>query len=112
MPNHEFGIIGKVDDNKKYDSYEPEKYSCVSVDDEIIFKIIEEMKCLKTYHHSLSRVSFGLAYYGVTLIPPESLKELITIIEKNIFQNNEVNTLLTILKYGLEKNKYIIHYGV
>ena len=30
----EFGIIDEFDEEKDYSDYEPEKYNCISVDDE------------------------------------------------------------------------------
>ena len=37
MPKHEFGIMQKSPaTNKRYDSYEPEKYDCIVIDDDYI----------------------------------------------------------------------------
>lgn len=33
---HDFGIIEEFDSQKSYNDYTPEKYGCVSVDDDII----------------------------------------------------------------------------
>ena len=36
---HEFGIIDSFEENKWYDTYEPDKYNCISVDDYFIEEI-------------------------------------------------------------------------
>jgi hypothetical protein len=38
---HEFGIIDDFDSQKKYNDYTPQKYDCISVDDDIISSLIE-----------------------------------------------------------------------
>ena len=32
----EFGIIDNIDNKKDYSDYEPEKYNCVAIDDDIL----------------------------------------------------------------------------
>ncbi len=41
--------------------------------------ILDELKGIKCYWHSIDRPEKGLAYHGVSLIPPESL---------NLFESN------------------------
>lgn len=73
MPVHEFGIIDNTENVKRNIGYEPQKYKCISVDDEIIIDLNENLSIMRTYFHSLERPEFGLAYWGITIIPPESL---------------------------------------
>ncbi|MBU5481447.1 hypothetical protein [Blautia sp. MSJ-19] len=60
------------------------------------------------YWHTLSAEGKGLAYYGVTLIPPYSLKAFIDAIA----DIPELNELKKLLKQALDQNKWMIHYGI
>ncbi|WP_288054060.1 hypothetical protein [Caloranaerobacter azorensis] len=68
----QFGIIDKIDKNKRYIEYEPEKYNCVTIDDDIyIDDWWEELTKMKTYvGGDLNKPSVALDRLGVTLIPP------------------------------------------
>jgi hypothetical protein len=62
MPVHNFGIIDNIENEKSKIGYEPQKYNCISVDDEIIIHLNEHLSIMRTYFHSLERREFGLAY--------------------------------------------------
>ena len=109
MAKHEFGIM--MNDPQvgiRYDEYEPWKYSCISVDDEYIENVVENLSSIDFYWHTLSVKSKGLDYCGITLIPPGSLKAFIDVIA-NI---SELCELKKLLEEALEKNKWVIHYGL
>ena len=63
MAKHEFGIIDYFEENKWYSEYEPEKYDCVSVGDELIEEIIakygEELTAIKTYYQVSAQAGSG-----------------------------------------------------
>ena len=50
----------------------------------------------------------GLAYCGVTLVPPCSLKAFIDVIA----DNSELSELKKLLENALSNNKWVIHYGL
>ena len=78
MANHEFGIMQNQPMNKeRFDEYEPNKYDCIVVDDNFIEPILIDLQKLDCYWHTLQNPGKGLAYYGITLIPPDSLKAFI-----------------------------------
>lgn len=109
MPQHEFGIMQTAPiKGKRYDSYEPEKYGCISVDDDYILPLLEEFKNIKCYWHTLDKTEFGFAYYGITLIPPESLDGLIAI----IWSNSKLSDLMALLKEAEANKKFVIHFGI
>lgn len=99
VAKHEFGIIDSFEENKQYSDYEPEKYNCISVNDDLIEELIikynEELMAIKTYYQVTSQPGTGLDYCGVTLIPPESLKQFRDVIIKanNHFKAKEVQLL-------------------
>ena len=47
MAKHEFGIMNvNPKPNKRYDTYEPEKYDCISVHDDYIEPLLEKLAAL------------------------------------------------------------------
>lgn len=114
MPKHEFGIIDELDLEKKYDVYEPEKYSCVEIDDEIIEDLLDELEKLITYFHKIGNENFGLAYYGVTILPPSSLNLFLDIIErnKNKFEEDQYQLFVSLIQSAMDKKKHMIHFGI
>ena len=118
MAKHEFGIIDSIEKNRWYSEYEPVKYNCVSVSDdlieELITKYIEELMAIKTYFQVTTQPGVGLDYCGVTLIPPESLKQFRDIIIKadNHFKSKEFQLLTEKITEAIAENKFMIHYGI
>jgi len=55
-----------------------------------------------------------LDYCGVTLIPPESLKQFRDVIIKanNHFKTKELQLLTEKITEAITENKYLIHYGI
>ena len=118
MAKHEFGIINSFEENKWYSEYEPEKYNCISVNDDLIEQLIinydEELKSIKTYFQITTQPGYGLDYCGVTLIPPESLKQFRDIIIKfnSQYQSQELEALIEVISDAMSRSKYVIHYGI
>lgn len=109
MPAHEFGIMDKPPKaHIRYDSYEPQKFNCISVNDDYIMPLLKKLTLLKTYWHTLDRTKFGLAYYGITLIPPESLDTFIDL----IYNNPELSDLTSLLIKARDSDSYVIHFGI
>jgi hypothetical protein len=111
---HEFGIIINFDTKKDYGYYAPREYSCISVDDELITDISRSLKIMKSYFHSYNRPEFGLAYWGVTIIPPESLPLFFDVVTSSVnFKNSaELSNLAAKIIEAKEQNKYMIHFGI
>ncbi|WP_427340923.1 hypothetical protein, partial [Caloranaerobacter sp. DY30410] len=106
----EFGIIDKIDKNKRYIEYEPEKYNCVTIDDDIyIDDWWEELNKMKTYFSDLNTPNVALARHGVTLIPPESLSIFETIVSNDprIKQDYSLMELLKLIRKAKQENKYM-----
>lgn len=115
MIKTEFGIIDNIDPVKDYGHYEPEKYGCVYIDDDLyINDWWNRLSLMKTYFHSLNRPSFGLARWGVTLIPPESLNEFqdIVLSDKRINEDEHLVALAEKIQQAVNQEKYMIHFGV
>ena len=118
MVKHEFGIIDSFEENKWYSGYEPEKYGCISVSDDLIGELTtkynNELMAIKTYFQVKTQPGAGLDYCGVTLIPPESLKQFKELVVKanNHYQSQELELLIQKISDAIYKNKYLIHFGI
>ena len=109
MAKHEFGIMQDAPQKgKRYDEYEPEKYNCISVDDRYLENIVGAFDPMDCYWHTLDVKGKGIAYCGVTLIPPSSLKQFIAVIE----DIPGLSELRELSEKALRENKWIIHFGL
>ncbi len=111
---HEFGLIDNINNQTDFEGYNPEKYNCISVDDELIERLFENLFIMKTYFHSLNRPEFGLAYWGVTLIPPNSLSLFYDVVtsSKEFENSGELKELALKIQQAIKEMKHMIHYGV
>lgn len=111
---HEFGIIINFDTSKDYGYYAPQEYNCISVDDDLISDISRYLKIMKSYFHTYKRPEFGLAYYGVTIIPPESLPLFFDVVTSsvNFKKSDELSNLAAKIIEAKEQKKYMIHFGI
>lgn len=111
----EFGIIDDFDVKKDYgESYEPKRYHGIAICDSALDDWWEQLSEIESYFHSFSRPSRGLARWGVTLIPPESLSLLIGIVKtqtKPEYQNDAME-IIELLEKAQKSDKFVIHYGV
>ncbi len=118
VAKHEFGIIDSFEENKWYSDYEPEKYNCISISDDIIEELIikfnDELMTIKTYFQVATQPGTGLDYCGITIIPPDSLRQFRDIIIKanSQYQSQELKLLIEKVSDAMSKNKYLIHYGI
>ena len=109
MAKHEFGIMENAPENgRRYDDYEPQKYNCISVDDAYLEDIVSEFDDIDFYWHTTDVKGKGLAYCGVTLIPPESIQAF----ADTINPISELAELKSLCIHALKQNKWIIHFGL
>ncbi len=109
MAKHEFGIMQNAPQKgKRYDEYEPQKYNCISVDDHYLEDVDANLNYIDFYWHTLDVKGKGIAYCGVTLMPPCSIKAFVNVI-KDIDGLSELRELS---EKALKENKWIIHFGL
>ena len=109
MARHEFGIMQTPPKRgKRYDAYEPQKYHCISIDDAYIETLDPRLTHLDFFWHTTEVAGKGLAYCGVTLIPPEAAAKMAVIIEKN----EPLAALCALLQRADAENKWVIHFGL
>ena len=114
MMKAEFGIIEDIEETRQY-SYDPEKYNCVCIDDDIyIDDWWDRLVLMRTYFHSLDRPEFGLARWGITLIPPESLPvfQEIVLSDKRMKEDDHLKELAVKIQDAVSRNKFMIHFGI
>ena len=109
MPIHEFGIMQNTPmPGEIYKEYQPERYNCIEVDDTYIENIMEKLNDLTFYWNSIDRKNKGLAYCGITLIPPETCERLAAITAAEPHLLNLTNMLISAHK----EHKFMIHFGI
>ncbi len=109
MSVHEFAIMPQnPQKEQRYDEYEPQKYACIAVPDDAIEGILQKLNEIDFYHHVVYQPKKGLAYCGITLIPPTSDREFIDAIG----ENEELSNLKALLETALMYDKWIIHFGI
>ncbi|MGM9531700.1 hypothetical protein [Intestinibacter sp.] len=115
MIKTEFGIIENIEQDKDYSDYEPKKYNCIFIDDDLyIDDWWEKLTSMNTYFGNLNRPAYGLSRYGVTLIPPESLSTFqnIVVSDKRIYKDEHLVNLANKIQDAIDKQKYMIHFGI
>ena len=111
----EFGIIDDFNPQKDYgDSYEPERYHCIAICDDALNDWWDDIQDMRTYFHCYNRPETALARWGVTLIPPESLGQLMTVIKRKTAGEymEDALEIIELLKMAKKQGKFVIHYGV
>lgn len=109
MAKHEFGIMKTAPQpDDWYEYYEPEMYDCISIHDDNIESLLEDLCQVKCYWHTLEQPERGLSYYGITIIPPSSFDMLLEILDGKV----NLEKLSMLLKKAKEEDKYIIHFGI
>ena len=109
MSYHEFGIMQTPPQKgQRYDEYEPNKYNCISINDDYLENVLEKINDIDFYWRTLDVLGKGLAYSGITLIPPTSMQKCIDVIE-NI---SELHKLKELLSKAYDENKWVIHFGI
>lgn len=93
---------------KRYDVYDPQKYNCITVDDDYLEDIVTNFNDIDFYWHSLDVPGKGIAYCGITLIPPTSMQAFISVID-NL---SELSELKALIQKAYAENKWMIHFGL
>ena len=109
MAKHEFGIMGDAPQpDERYEAYEPWKYNCICVEDDDLAGVLAGLRSIDFYWHTLAVRGKGLAYCGITLIPPESLGAFLDAIA----DFPALCALKGLLEGALDEKKWVIHYGI
>lgn len=111
MPKHEFGIMERAPElHRRYDRYEPQKYRCLAIDDEDIEPLLAELMEIPCFYHTREVPGMGLAYCGVTLIPPDSAEAFLSVLRSH--DDARYRPLIRLLERARDEGKYVIHFGI
>ena len=109
MAQHEFGIMEEAPrPGQRFDRYEPEKYGCTAVEDPMMDPLLPALRELKVYWHTVDAPGRGIEENGVTLIPPESISEMLAVMEGR----EGLERLERLLRAARRNGKYVIHFGI
>ena len=109
MAKHEFGMMQHSPmPGERYDEYDPERYGCISVDDDFIEPILQELLSIDFFWHTPDVSGKGLAYCGITLISPDAAKQMTEITNRI----SELQNLTELLNNAAASGKFIIHFGL
>ena len=108
---HEF-VLANSNEISNSVSYNLTKTApCVKIADSVIVNNHDFLSSFKTYWWHMGNVHSGLNYYGITIIPNESLKQFIDILMKND-NRNDIRQLLDLCMTAVMQNKNIVHFGI
>ncbi len=112
MPKHEFAIMDiPPSATERFDEYEPYKYNnCIAIHDDYIEPLLTELLEVDFYWHTLQMPGKGIAYFGITLIPPTSHNYFADILLR--YNKNDYEPLISLLRQAKDSGKYIIHFGI
>ena len=109
MATHKFGIMPQAPaPGERYETYEPEKYYCICVDDDWIDPLLEQLADVDVFWHTLDRPEKGLAACGITLIPPSSIPTGLAVLEGA----DPLAPLRALLRQAEAEGRFVIHYGL
>ncbi|QTD40120.1 short-chain dehydrogenase [Sporosarcina sp. Te-1] len=111
---HEFGILLDGDKQIEYVDYDPKRYDCITVDDDLISDLLDPLANMKTYFHSYNRPECGLAYCGITLIPHGSLTVFHEVVTSSDYflESAELHDLAALIEQAAVERKDLIHFGI
>lgn len=116
MPKHDFILYKKKPNyftnfiSNEY--FNERKYYRVKIDDDIIegISFINVETYFNYYRKKYKRND--LNFWGITIIPPESLEQFLKIIKSHNKNNEAMNELIKLTEEAIDNNYYIIHYGI
>ena len=116
---HEFCIMPQDPGPEEEFTYTPEKFPDQAVvdDDDLnewAGRHRDALWSIPVYYHERSRPDVGLSWYGITLIPPESLPALeeIVLSDRRIQTDEQLVELSRVLREAIRRKKHMIHFGV
>ncbi len=109
MAFHQFGLMERPPQKgERFEQYEPERYGCIAVSDELIDGLDEAFGRIAAFSHTINQPCHGLVKAGITLIPPKSAGRM----AEAIGQKKEYSSLRDLLVQAERTRKWTIHFGI
>ena len=118
MIKTEFGIIENFDPKNDYTEYAPERYHCVAIDDDKYLNdwwgALMTIDTFNVYSPHILQPQKALSRWGITIIPPSSLPDLLDIVtsDKQYKYDKRLIAFAHLICQAIERKKHMIHYGV
>lgn len=116
---HKFILCDKVPEQLSILLY---RDSCVEIQDQFIRENYDVFKNVFLYWSYPNQTGPGFNYYGTTIITPPMAQSLLDImarfLDNNLsemaeyFVGEEYDALCTLLKKAIERNQFLIHFGI
>ena len=110
MAWYEFGIMERAPGLERYDEYEPGRFGCIPVRDDLLDDLLPQLVPLECYWHTLARPAQALCECGINLIPPQSLPRFLRLLRQAA--RPELNPLTELLETAAARQKFVILYGL
>ena len=106
---HEFALLEHAPlHGVRYDTYEAPQMRCVSVHDDDIERYLDRFTSLTCYAHTVDIPCRGLCYCGITLVSPQTAREMRHLVDGD----PAFDALTAMLSDAVNENKWIIHFGI
>ena len=112
-----FGIVSEIDAARDYSQFNNLKeicraHQCIEIPDQYAARWIADSESLASFVCTLQRPFKGIDYCGVTLIPAESLPQLLDIIWLDSEREKAVSNLIALIQRAIQNGNFMIVYGV
>ena len=84
----------------------------IRISDDFINKSYESINKVKMYNPIRDEYIYGLAYSGITVLDPQMAAKLKAELLSYFDESECCRMLITLLSKAVEKNMYIIHFGI
>lgn len=118
MIKTQFGIIASFDESGDYTEYAPERYHCVAIDDDKYlndwWNSLLEIDTFSVFSEHILQPQKALSRWGITIIPPSSLPRLLNIVvsDERYRRDKRLVAFAFLIRQAIEREKYMIHFGV
>lgn len=116
---HKFVLCDKVPEQLSILLY---RDSCVEIPDQFIRENYDVFKNVFLYWSYPNQTGPGFNYYGTTIITPSMAQLLLDTMARFLYNNSsemseyfvgeEYDTLCTLLKKAIERNRFLVHFGI
>jgi len=110
MITHEFVLCSQLPKTIRYSDFP--KSNLVAISDDFIVNSHIPFGKVKMHCQYLGNVICGLAYHGITIIPPDVATELKKELLGHCQNSHDLNALMGILEKAITNQHYVIHFGV
>ena len=110
MTCHNFCILETPPKDGEVFEFDLERYARrVDVEDDLLATVAETWMDVPCYWNAKGNgMQKGLAYYGITLIPPASAAKIVSHIQGQA----EFAQLSAFLQTAVQEEKYVLHFGI